>query len=287
MLSRLASTSCSSFHCVDLQSYGGAVGDFCFYCPFRVRSEMEICLILLLFPTFDAGFFCFSILPEVSLWAQECLSWASWIVPLAHSFPLLSRRCHLKFRIARAFLKFSLGGGLQHSQLQQLPLICHGWTDNLLSFDNYHSWSICTAEDASNHILDHDYNFLRVVQSRSKGTFPFFFWRIAFLQNCLFEPGSSIDFLRPSLSLPLKRTFSAFWAQACWRPRATIFAFLVCSFRRVHCNCSLERSFEKSTCSSVDARGCQSPYSLISGSFSATFSEQCQIHTVSKRSSWV
>ena len=107
--------------------------------------------------------------------AQECLSWALWIVPLAQDFPYRSSGRSWMFRIARAFLKKSLNGDLQYSQLQSLlfsmsdyfglslsfrgglvdrSFLCDAceWMDNPLPFHMYLSWSICNARDVNNHL---------------------------------------------------------------------------------------------------------------------------------------
>ena len=95
---------------------------------------------------------------EVSLWLSSGSSW--------------------KFRIARAFLKYSLtvicnihnsNRALYFVSLNSFPsffalrivsFFVGEWMDNLFQFYMYLSSSICKAEGASDHILDHDYNFL-------------------------------------------------------------------------------------------------------------------------------
>ena len=105
-----ANSSCSSFHSVHLWSYGGAFGDFPFVLPIWItfrdgNLSMNSALSKLwwenLMLTVADGSF--------SVWAQECLFWAYWIVPLARGFTVLSSGCSWKFRNAKRFLAKVLG----------------------------------------------------------------------------------------------------------------------------------------------------------------------------------
>ena len=80
---------------------------FRFCCRCGSRSEMDMCLCILPSPNSDMRMWCFSFsLTEVVFEAQECLSFAFWIVPLARGFPLISSGCSWRFRIARASLTY-------------------------------------------------------------------------------------------------------------------------------------------------------------------------------------
>ena len=158
------------------------------------------------------------------------------------------------------------------------------WVDErtiLLHLTSNLSRSICNAKDATNHTLDHDYNFLFCSWNTEddllfQKDFSESFWRVVSLRNCLFQPGFVIDFLCVSLSLPCHVRKNLFRLSSTSLLTSQIDN--LCLFLQI-----LSKSlllllrrligffFEASTCSAVAARDVNWPQSSILGGFSAPF----------------
>ena len=228
----LANSSCSSFHSLDLWSYGGAFGDLSFLLP--VWITFRDCNFL-----FSDGSF------RLSAWMSfmgivncpncfkfpQPFKWAFLDVSSCKSFPEVILGQWFAIFTAATFT-FSLSDlfGLLH-------LFVEEWMDNPFPSHSCLSSRIYNAGDANNHTLDHDYNFLFCNWNTEDDLlfqmdFSQSFGYTVFLRKCLVQLVVLVEFRCPPHS----------WSGHVQKNIFRISSISLLTSQRLHCRCSVSRA---------------------------------------------